>query len=83
MVNVGNWDHRVMRKHYPLFIPEDEWEFGIYEVYYNNKGKVVSWTQETIPAWGADLEELIVVVNQIRKSAFGQPVLDYETGREI
>jgi len=39
-----SWNYRIMKRE----ISENEFEFGIYEVYYNENGKINGWTEESI-----------------------------------
>lgn len=38
------WNYRVMKRKNE----KGEYDFGIYEVFYDDNGKVVSWTQESM-----------------------------------
>jgi len=39
-----SWNYRIMKRE----ISENEFEFGIYEVYYNENGEINGWTEESV-----------------------------------
>ena len=80
------WDYRVMRHHAPAYEVgcgrdrvrvKAETCFGIHEVYYDESGKLCSWTDpidlvaETVGELRGDLDHML--------KAFAQPVLDLAT----
>lgn len=76
-----SWNYRVMKRKHKLPSGGTEDEFGIYEVYYNNKGKVDGWTEDSVAPHGETLEELKKAFD-LYKGALDKPALDYKTGKE-
>lgn len=63
------WNYRVMKR-----AARDENEFFITEVYYQDDGSVIGWT-EGKEAWGEDLDSLRQTLEWMT-SALDKPVLD-------
>ncbi len=67
------WNYRIMKKKNS----EGSFEYGIYEVYYDENGKVSSWTQESLtPVYSSsdDLEYEMKVMME----AFKKETLEYK-----
>lgn len=67
-----NWNYRVMKRE----ISEDVFEYGIYEVYYDDDGAVSSWTENSMTPT-VDSPEGLREELEIMKKAFDLDVLDY------
>lgn len=67
-----SWNYRVMKKKNK----SGEYEFGIYEVYYDETGKVISWTTESMTPVCASEADLDYEINIMRR-AFEQETLLY------
>ena len=68
------WNYRMTRHN-------TSWgtSYEIREIYYDKQGKVQSWTQYPIAAFGETEEELAHCLAQMA-SAIGEPVLDLDSG---
>jgi len=73
------WNYRIMRRKHP---DDKTVDYGVYEVFYDEKGKIEGWTEEMICPTGETLKELIDDF-KLYKQAFSRPILDYETGLEV
>ena len=62
------WNHRLMK------IND---EIGIVEVYYNNDGSIMGWTEGFVTVYGDDVEEVKKTLAQML-SAADNPALDQE-----
>jgi hypothetical protein len=74
------WNHRVVRKKYEQKIGDEvrvEWYYSIKEVYYDSDGKAVACTLDDPGVGGETIEGLLGMYVQM-KSAFEQPILDYD-----
>lgn len=75
-----------MRKVYPehLCLPSDtdRTEYGIYEVYYDEKDDVSNWSKEPRPIACLDIDGIKWTMDK-HQEALAKPVLDHETGEEI
>jgi hypothetical protein len=69
------WNYRVVRVDY-----EDESQYGIYEVYYDENEKPISRTENPIGCIGVDMIELYESF-QYMSIAFTKPVLTEEDFR--
>lgn len=56
---------------------EGEYEFGIYEVYYDDNGKVVGWTESPVSPVCPSAEELLQELDSM-KEAFKQETLTHD-----
>ena len=63
------WNYRVVRLDY-----EDEYEYGVYEVYYDNDGNPASRTENPVGCTGVDIRELHESF-QYMSIAFSKPTL--------
>jgi hypothetical protein len=63
------WNYRVVRLDY-----EDDSEYGIYEVYYDDDGKPISRTENPVGCVGVDMQELYDSF-QYMSIAFSKPTL--------
>ena len=63
------WNYRIVAIDY-----DEEVEYGIYEVYYDDDGKPVSRTLNPVPCVGSAEEELHNSFEYM-KEAFGKPIL--------
>lgn len=48
------WNYRVIQTTYP----SGEVDFGVYEVYYDNEGRITAYTEDPVPAVCETIEEL-------------------------
>ena len=71
------WTYRVMRK--PI---NNEFEYGIYEVYMDEDNNIQNWTEESVAPWGDTPEELSECLKMFAL-ALTKPILDYRDGTEI
>lgn len=72
------WNYRIM-KHTTTVGSKGEFEsFGIHEVYYDEDGKIMNWTEQAIVT-GDSVEELLSVLKTIRKDVVRSKdaILDY------
>lgn len=69
------WDYRVMRR---VIITKSKRDvsFGIYEVFFDEKGKIENWTEDSVEPHGDTLEELKKDLKWMTQ-AFNKPILDY------
>lgn len=67
------WNHRVTR---------DKHGLGIREVYYDRKGRIEMWTEDTVGPFGDTLEELARDLGLIT-AALGKPVVDVTGDKPI
>jgi predicted RNase H-like HicB family nuclease len=78
----SHWNYRVMRRE----DSDDEALHGIHEVYYDGTGKVKGWTEEPVGVIAeADDDKgrnLLATFKRLQR-ALTEPVLDYNTGKEI
>ena len=65
------WNYRVMKRNF-----NQEKQFAIYEVYYDDNGNPNAWSMEPMYICGETLEELMEDFKHY-SSAFDKPVLDY------
>jgi hypothetical protein len=63
------WNYRIVRVDY-----DDESCYGIYEVYYDDKGKPVARTENTVGCMGEGMKELYESFHYM-SIAFTKPVL--------
>lgn len=71
-----SWDYRVM-KHVTHFQDSVETWYGIHEVFYNQDGKIVAWTQEPIDVVGDSYMEILETLERMLNDIETQSVLDY------
>ncbi len=76
--NISHWNHRVVRRSWG----DDEYSYGIHEVYYNVDGSVSSMTKDPTNPRGEDIEELKWSLKKMTE-CLNHPVLDYETLKEL
>jgi hypothetical protein len=65
---------------------ESELVDEIYEVYYDDDGNVVNWTENPVgPSFYVGVDEGDGIVDSVKRflRACDKPTLDYETGKEI
>lgn len=67
------WNYRVVKRK----IQNGQHEFAIYEVYYDETGKVVSMTQNPLTPACSSEEDLLYELNVMMK-AFKEDTLDYD-----
>ena len=58
------WNYRVMKRKNEA----GEYDFGIYEVFYDENGKVVSWTEESMTPVCPSEEDLEYELNLMREA---------------
>lgn len=76
---MSHWNHRVMRRTQP----DEIWD-AIYEVYYDENGNVIGWTESPASPFACiDLDESIADAVAMYVKALVHPTLDWETGKEI
>lgn len=68
-----SWNYRIMKRK----ISESEFEFGIYEVYYNEDGSVKGYTENSLTPVVDNPEGLKREI-EIMLKAFDQEILDYK-----
>lgn len=73
------WNYRIMRRNYDDI---GEILYKIHEVYYDKKGNVIMWTEDSTSPSGDTPEELKEDFEYFKK-ALSKPILDCETGKEI
>jgi hypothetical protein len=66
-----SWNYRIV--HLDLASPDETW-MEIREVYYDETGKITSWTAETAGVGGDDLTEIAGVL-ELMRGALEKPVL--------
>lgn len=79
------WNYRVIKKEYPL--PKSmgdgyEYVYEIREVYYDEDGKIQSWTEEPVGPTGNDEKDLLGSMI-LMMNAFREPVLEIDRNDEI
>ncbi len=85
---MSTWNYRVMKHKVDLSTlsdslrkllenQNDNYWYGIHEVYYNEAGEVDGWTDYEIPPFGETPEELKQCF-ELMSLAFDKEVLDYE-----
>jgi metal-sulfur cluster biosynthetic enzyme len=70
---MSTWNYRVMKK----LNEQGEYEFGIYEVHYDDNDKVISHTMDPITPVCPSAEKLEEEI-EIMKKAFKLDILNYE-----
>lgn len=66
------WNYRIVKVRDTEW---DEWEFGIYEVYYDDVGRPNARTEDPVSVvWGEDTDKSVIL--DMIKLAFGKPVLE-------
>ncbi|GAA3916511.1 hypothetical protein GO495_19595 [Chitinophaga oryziterrae] len=70
---MSTWNYRVMKK----LNEQGEYEFGIYEVYYDDNGKVISYTMDSLTPVRSSAEGLEEEFETMKR-AFKEEVLTYE-----
>jgi hypothetical protein len=68
----STWDYRIMKRRYE----DGAVLFGVYEVFYDEKGKIAYWTQDPVGNSYDSLKELKEDLSW-QMSATGERVLDY------
>jgi len=64
-----HWNHRVIRRSRPsAFDDSIDESFGIHEVFYEDNGKIISWTQSPIEVSGDTIEDLREYLEWMRLS---------------
>jgi hypothetical protein len=71
------WNYRITRQRAGA-----EFEFTIREVYYDETGTVVTWTQDAVAAHGDTREECVAALARMMDDAESRPVLDVDTGED-
>lgn len=67
-----SWNHRVMRH-----IEGERDYLAIHEVYYNNEGLIVKWTDSPVNMVDGTITGLRWELNRMKES-LGKPVLEYD-----
>lgn len=78
VIQVASWNYRIIKT-----IESDEPIYRIYEVYYDDSGKIEGWTQEPVLPCGENVAELREDIHYFLE-AFRLPVLEVreENGKE-
>jgi len=71
-----SWDYRVLRK-YERAGGKTFVFYEIHEVYYDDKGKVASITEDAVAPYGENISELMIEMSMFL-DAFTKPILDFE-----
>ena len=66
------WNYRIMKKE----ITPDEFEYGVYEVYYDDDGNVKGYTENSLLPTCASEESLLFEI-ELMKEAFNKETLLY------
>jgi len=72
------WNYRVIRKRH---LDSDNISYQVYEVYYDDKGKVESWTENPVEPYGETAEELREDIRYFLQ-AFRRPILELKEENE-
>lgn len=67
------WNYRIMKKKNS----EGSFDFGIYEVYYDENGKVSSWTQESMTPVCSSSDDLEYEI-KVMMEAFKKETLEFK-----
>lgn len=78
---MSTWNYRVMRHTHRYENDEEEINYYIHEVHYDDEGKVTGWTKD--PASFADEDASFPKLIERLNAALSKPTLDYMTGKEI
>ena len=70
-----HWNHRIIKREYPDAI--EVVVYGIYEVYYNDKGVPTMCTEEPMRLWGESVKDLKETLKRMKR-CLDEPVLDYD-----
>jgi len=70
---MGHWNYRIMKRKND----QGHFDFGIYEVFYDDNGKVTGWTENSLTPL-CDSEEDLKEELKIMVDAFTKEVLTYE-----
>lgn len=71
------WNYRIIRKKYIHWDGSIEYNYAIYEVYYNMDNTINYWTENPISIGGGDKDELKKDYEYYGE-AFKKPVLDWK-----
>lgn len=69
---MGHWNYRVMKR-----INDGQFEFGIYEVHYDDNGKVQGWTENPLTPTHESEKDLKSELKRMM-TAFEKETLTYE-----
>jgi hypothetical protein len=69
-----SWNYRVMKK----LNSDGDFDFGIYEVYYNDNKKVISYSKNSMTPLCSSLEDLKYEIENKIMKAFKSDVLEYK-----
>ena len=72
---MGHWNYRIMKRENN----EGQFEFGIYEVFYDDNGKVIASTENSLTPVCDSEEDLRIELNIMMK-AFDKETLTYNNG---
>jgi len=79
---MGSFEYRIVSKVYPNTHMDDSIIWYIAEIYYDDVGKMVGASDKPIAPMGNSLLDLRADFDLIAK-AFNNPVIDYETIKEV
>lgn len=68
-----HWSYRVMKRENEL----GEYAFGIYEVYYDESGKINGWTEKSLTPVYASADDLLHELTLMIEPAFQKETLLY------
>lgn len=69
------WNYRIVRER-----TEHGYTFALHEVYYNQRGKITSWSAREMSPFGETLPELLADIKHMLE-AWEYPVLTLRNGR--
>ena len=72
---MSHWNYRVMKRN----VGNGEYDFGIYEVYYDDKGQVQGWTKESMTPTCPSEQGLLAEI-ELMKEAFKKETIVYVEG---
>ncbi len=70
---MDKWNYRILKRK----ISESEFEFGIYEVYYDENGRVKGYTENSLVPTCESTEGLLIEL-ELMKHAFDLEVINYK-----
>jgi hypothetical protein len=70
---MGHWNYRIMKRKND----QGQFDFGLYEVFYDDRGKVISWTENSLTPV-CDSEDNLKNELNVMMGAFEKQTLLYE-----
>lgn len=68
-----SWNYRLMKHKEQK--PEDTW-YAVHEVFYTGEGKIWAWTEDPVTFIGDSKEEVIRILNMVKRDIENQEILD-------